>query len=306
MPPETLVEAVGASNTRLRCSNATPDAGVDTWRLGFKTARRPPADRFKLAGYEGRWYPNHSLVTLEGHPLPGQLCSGELLGDVFEQLRDVVEDVIGATDPTGVLRLDSTAQIGFDDPASGLAVLAGTAAVVGSLPGLKPEVIGKPAETVYLLSKRGRGAKLGRAYDPFFRGETARGEAVRLEAQDRRLGLEYGLSSSAPRERFHRRFAPIWKSSETVVVGGVPVIADRVARKIEAGDLTARQGSDLIGYSVLEGLGLTDRFERTTAWRRRKLLLEHGLAVADGGAFEPVEVDLGPVFEAALDSPGWG
>lgn len=280
-------------------------AGVDTWRVGFKIGRRPPGMRFEVAGHRGEWFPHRSLVALEGHPLDGGLCPGELLGDVFERLHEEVEEVCGKAEPMGVLRLDSTAQVSLGEPSHGLAVLRGMSSIVADAPGLKPEVIGKPVETVYMLSKRGRGAKLGRGYDPFFRGLTARGESVRFEAQDRRLDLDYGLNALTPRERFHRRFAPLWRSSQTVTVGGFPTVALRLAEKIDSGELTARKASDLFGFLGLEMAGRGGALSRTTAWRRRRDLLEHGLALADDGLFEPVEVKLGDVFEQALASPEW-
>lgn len=284
-------------------------AGVDTWRLGFKVGRRPLplrwGTRFEVGRYRAEWFPNHSLVALEGHPLETGLCPGELLGDLFEQLHEEVQEVCGRAEPYGVLRLDSTAETNMGERSRGLAVLRGMAAVVTDAPGLKPSVFGKPVETVYLHSKRGRGAKLGRGYDPWFKGQTARGEAVRFEAQDRRLDLDYALSAGTPRERFHRRFGPLWRASQTVTVGGFPKVALRLAELIDAGELTAAKASQLFGFLGLQMAGREDQLSRTTSWRRRRELLEHGIALADDGLFEPVEVNLGEAFEVALSSADW-
>lgn len=279
-------------------------AGVDTWRLGFKVGRRPPNVRFKLGDYHGQWHPQHSLVTLEGHPYPHGLCPPELLEGAHEQVREALEDVCGAAEPTGVLRLDSTAEVRLGG-SDGLAALRGMASVVPNVPGLKPSVFGKPVETVYVHSNRSTGSKLGRGYDPFFRGFTERGAAVRFEAQDRRLELDYGLNALTPRERFHRRFGPLWRASQNVSVVGFPQLSARLAVLVGGGELTPLQAERLGGFVLLQAVGVDRVMPQPTTWRRRRALLEVGLALADDSLFEPVEVKLGSVFEAALDSPEW-
>lgn len=287
---------------------ATTTAGVDTWRLGFRVGRRPPGPRFKLPvngqTYEGEWSPQWSLVSVEGHPLADGLCPPELLGDLHEQVHEAVEDVCGRAEPTGVLRLDSTAEVALGG-SGGLAALRGLAAVVPNVPRLKPGVIGKPVETVNLLSRHGRGAKLGRGYDPWFRGATVRGEVARFEAQDRRLELDYGLNALTPRERFHRRFGPVWRASQNVTVGGFPVLAARLGALVDEGVITPRQGELLGGFVVFESAGLDRLLAARTVRRRRQSLLEVGLALADDSLFEPVEVNLGAVFEQAMECPAW-
>lgn len=260
--------------------------------------------RFKLDAYFGQWHPQHSLVTLEGHPYPHGLCPPELLEGAHEQARELLEDVCGAAEPTGVLRLDSTAQVTLGD-AEGLAALRGMAGVIPQVPGLKPSVFGKPVETVYVHSNRSTGAKLGRGYDPFFRGETVRGQAVRFEAQDRRLDLDYGLNALTPRERFHRRFGPLWRASQNVTVAGFPTLTARLGDMIADGTLTPRQAETLGGFVALQAGGYDRLFSRTVSWRRRKALLEVGLSLADDSLFEPVEVNLGRVFETAMEAPEW-
>jgi len=244
------------------------------------------------------------LVAIEGHPYPNGLCPPELLVGAHEQAREALEDVCGRAEPTGVLRLDSTAQVTLGG-VEGLASLRGLASVIPNVPGLKPSVFGKPVETVYLHSNRSRGAKLARGYDPFFRGGTARGEAVRFEAQDRRLALDYGLNASTPRERFHRRFGPVWRASQDVTVTGFPGLTGRLAALIATGQLSTRRAEMLGGFVLLQAGGLDRLFTQPTSYRRRKALLDVGLALADDSLFEPVEVNLGRVFEAALDAPEW-
>lgn len=254
--------------------------------------------------YEGQWFPNLSLVAVEGHPNPDGLCWPELLEGAHEQAWEAVEDVCGKAEPTGVLRLDSTAEVHLGG-SHGLATLRGMASVVPTVPGLKPSVFGKPVETVYMHSNRGTGAKLGRGYDPFFRGVTERGAAVRLEAQDRRLALDYGLNALTPRERFHRRFGPLWRASQNVTVVGFPQLSARLGALVAEGSLTPLQAERLGGFVLLQAVGVDRVMPQPTTWRRRKALLEVGLALADDSLFEPVEVNLGHVFETAMEAPEW-
>jgi hypothetical protein len=179
-------------------------------------------------------------------------------------------------------------------------------AVLGNVPGLKPEVIGKPVETVYALSNRGRGAKLARGYDPFFRGLTVRGESVRLEDQHRKtLTLDHGLNALTPRELFHRRFGPVWRASQNVTVGGFPALSARLGSLLDEGAITPRQAEQAAAAMVFEAGGLERHLSRWTWRRRRNLLLDCGLALADDSLFEPVQVNLGAVFEQAMECPEW-
>jgi hypothetical protein len=75
---------------------------------------------------------------------------------------------------------------------------------------------------------------------------------------------------------------------------------------VEAGELTATRARNIAGYLALDAAGLTPKLPKRTRMRYRRHLREHNLALADDSMFEPVTVDLGPVLEAALESPFWG
>jgi hypothetical protein len=80
----------------------------------------------------------------------------------------------------------------------------------------------------------------------------------------------------------------------------LPVIAELLVEKVSQGMMTRRQAEQLCGFLALEDSELAHGMPRSTLRRRRKHLLEAGLAAADDALFEPVVVDLGAIFEVAL------
>jgi hypothetical protein len=74
---------------------------------------------------------------------------------------------------------------------------------------------------------------------------------------------------------------------------------------LDAGELTYRQAERIGGALVIELGGAASHYTRRTHYRRRAELREHGLVLADD-FYAPVEVDMGRVLEACLDSPLWG
>jgi hypothetical protein len=278
------------------------EAGVDTWRLLFKSTRSHGPELFELGSYKAHWMPRLSLLAVEGHPAPGALCAADRLESAYEVVSRLLDREVASYDFVGLSRLDSTATHLFGRGQEGIAFLQGFAAI--DWPRLKPEVIGKPPETVYVIAKNGRGKKLARAYDSgLLRGTHERGSAIRLEDQGRFPSGARPTLAIDPRARFHRRFVPLWQSMKGVRVASLPILSAKIQAQLRAGDITHAQAERMIGFLHLDTAG--EPYERRTWYRRRRELRERGLVVADG-FFEPVEVDLASVLEAALDSPAWG
>ena len=278
------------------------EAGVDTWRLLFKTTRAHGAEVFDLGEYKAHWMPGLSLLAVEGHPQPGALCPSDRLGEAYEGVTELLDREVGSYEFKGLSRLDSTATSVFSRGHEGIAFLQGFAAL--DWPRLKPEVIGKPPETVYLIARNGRGKKLARAYDSgLLRRSHERGEAIRLEDQGRFPSGSRPTLEIDARERFHRRFVPLWQSMKGVHVASLPVLSERVAAQLGSGEITRSQAERMVGFLHLETAGAP--CERRTWYRRRRELRNRGLVVADG-FFERVDVDVASVLEAALESPAWG
>jgi hypothetical protein len=283
----------------------------------FKSGDRLPATKSKLGHYDVVAFPHLSAFVLDGHPVPGKLASGGELFEALDQACELVRSEVGRSCTfEGPSRVDSTATQKFERPEHGLAVLSGVAAIADLLPGVKQDVIGRPPETVYLISKRGRGAKLARAYDAMAMHPelaSSRGEAVRFEDQ---LRLKNGrrpltvdvVDPSYYRGKWRDRFVPLWRASRGVRVVGAGELPKRLAELYRDGELTIAGAERAAGFLAVEAAGLADDYKRErrpTYYRRRRELLAHGLVLADN-FHEPVEVELADVLERVLDSPAWG
>lgn len=319
---------VGLSNTRPGATTGTPpavvtEAGVDTWRPVFRTSfsvdetvwRRIGQGasylREDVPGYRLQWFPEYGVLCAEGHPNPDGLCEPWELENAYQRLLDSLEDY-GIAKPTrflGLGRLDSTVTQRFSDGREGLAALMGIAAL--DVPTCKPKVVGKPPETVYFIHERGRGRILGRAYDKGLEaGIACRGELIRLEDQRRWSSSarpqRHQFHAEYVRGRFEQRFKALYRSAKGVKVAALPVLAETLATRARAGEITHREMERLGGFILAElGGGARNAYPERTYKRRRAELRDHGLVLADA-FFEPVEVDLGSLVEQALDTPLWG
>lgn len=275
------------------------------------------------------WFPGASLAFAEGHPNPGGLCRPCDLQDAFAQLQAAMADhgLIftpsraklrrGDGDPVvepgfaGLRRLDLTADLAFDSAAEGLAVLSGVAAL--SFPRMGKRVQfqpgGRAVETVYVLGPGGKRV-LGRWYDKGNEsGAAARGLLIRPEDQRRftgkgRIPVE-AVGPELARGLFQRRFMPLWRASEGVIVGTSPELVKRVAELVEAGELTPRVAHTLIGHLVADSVGLDELWLSARQVREhRARARRYGLVLADG-VIDECEVDLHGAIEAALEAEDW-
>jgi len=302
-----LPEGVGSSNTRPRVKFDTPhvfEAGVDTWRMAFAVSMDHGSDIFDLGRYKAQWRPSLGRLFVEGHPSADGLASGDLLLEELGEVEELVEENCGSHEFLGLGRLDSTATVKFEDGRQGVAVLQGMAAL--DFPRLKPVVWAKPPETVGLMALNSKGRLLGRCYDSgILRGTHGRGEAIRFEDQSRfksgaRPSQEV-LTARYVQERFERRFQPLAKATKGLTVASLPVLTRKLQEQLIEGEISPAKAERLAGYLVMGGGGMS----RSSNLRRRAELRELGLVEADA-FFEPVEVNLGEVFEACLSSERWG
>ncbi|MEK6275416.1 MAG: hypothetical protein AABM30_08770 [Actinomycetota bacterium] len=283
------------------------EAGVDTWRLLFRTTLDSPPDYplFDVGRYKAQWFAGHSVLALEGHPSREGLAEPWALEDAYQ---DAVEDLRQwghvPTAFAGVARLDSTVTQRMSRH-EGQAVLAGLAAL--DVPACDPVVRGKPAHSIAYVHTRGRRV-LGRAYDKGRESGTAEAwELIRFEDQFRaasgkRPGRE-NFHAEYVRGRFHKRFVPMYRSARGVKVTGLPVIAKDVAGRVHSGELDTRRAERMMGSLLLLTAGAP--YSRSTYYKRRAELRENGYVIADD-FFTSVEVDLASVLEAALETPLWG
>lgn len=325
-------------------------AGVDTWSVcwylqeGSKRHRaveamateRAPRSRLipeKIEGHRVGFFPGSRLLFAEGHPNPEGLAGSDQLVPAFDRLVEGLRDrgieppsyrsrpqayglgketrALGDSGFAGIRRLDSTVDLAFENPAEGLAALAGVAAL--PLPRVKTQVIrevgGRRVETVYFRGSSGKRV-LGRWYDKGLEsGRLGRGLHVRPEDQRRfpkeaRLDLEAVASSTYVRDAFVRRFEPLWRAAKGVKVGGVMELAQRLAELQDEGEITPGEAKRIAGHLVLDAAEAQRQSSRQCR-RDRADARRHGLVLADG-VLDEVEVDLGDVLERALDSEAWG
>jgi hypothetical protein len=300
---------VGSSSTRPSLQPETPrvtEAGVDTWRLHFRTTLDHPPETplFDVGRYTAQWYAGLGVLALEGHPSAAGLAEPWGLEDAYQE---AVDDLRSwghvPTAFAGLARLDTTVTQRMSRQ-EGQAVLAGLAAL--DVPACDPVVRGKPAHSIAYVHTRGRRV-LGRAYDKGRESGTAEHwELIRLEDQFRpRSGSRPGrdqFHAEYVRGRFHKRFLPLYRSARGVKVAGLPVIAKDVSERLRRGELTLRVAERMIASQLLVAAGAP--YSRSTLYKRRAELRENGYVLADD-FFAPVEVDLAAVLEAALETQLW-
>jgi hypothetical protein len=99
------------------------EAGVDTWRLLFKT-RANGAEVAKLDRWSAHWIPALSLYCVEGHPSADGLCPGDGLANSYDEVSRALNAEVGSYEFRGVSRRDTTATYRFGDGREGVAVAA--------------------------------------------------------------------------------------------------------------------------------------------------------------------------------------
>lgn len=302
----TAVAEVGVDTTRhlYRLHNERQQvAATELW------GRRPG----KLAGLAVGYMPAYELLWVEGRTrrlLPGdasELLDPAGLPEMDRLVLDRLHDV-GATDarPVGLSRVDCTATLAMEAPSEGWALLRGLAAL--DVPRRKPEVIGRPPETVYWLTPGG--VRQERAYDKGLEAATARpGMMIRLEAQTRHRASDRTTAEwwtmDRVRETFQTKFGAMGRAAEGLHVVSEQTIREQLRELVERERITPGMAERLLGFIAAQSVGLPAP-SRPTYYRRRAELRRLGLAQAlDGLDDGEVDVDLGGLLEAALTAEAW-
>jgi hypothetical protein len=194
----------------------------------------------------------------------------------------------------------------FARPQEARAFLAGMAAV--QLPRCETTRRGHPVHSVSWTHAAGK-RKLARCYD---KGLERGGEAFkfgRMEDQRRypsgaRPPVDVVADPDFLRGRFEARFGPIRKAVEGVKAATFPVIAQALADEARYGYRDLFETERLAGSLVLLTGGASDAYKRSTYYNRRARLRDAGYVVVDD-LVEHVEVNLGDVVDAALESQAW-
>jgi hypothetical protein len=282
--------------------------GVDTWRLARyldadadleRATAMMPQGRLpdRLSGHVVGVLPGQRMLWIEGHPSVEGLADPATLSSMETQLLDGLE-LLGLPRgrDAGVARADSTVTLRSTREVEVPGALAGVAAL--DVARMKPVVHGRPPQTVYFegaFSSR----KFARAYNKALEaGISTPGGLLRLEDQRRFIKeSRRAVSDIEPGIDFASRFAAMARSADGVCAMSVPVLSRELAERVTIGEMTAREAERLAGHLVLEGAGVKG-YPRSTLKRRRRELRDRGLVVADG-FYEPIEIDLGEIFDAA-------
>lgn len=291
-----------------------------------------------IAGHRIGFFRKAGLLFAEGHPAgEGELGRAETLPEAVDRVHEALSD-LGCIPPmnsiltrrfalrddgsvlerwgsgfAGVRRVDTTVDLRYDNPAEGLAVLQGMAAM--SLPRTKKKIVqevgGRRIETVYYLGYGGRSV-LARCYDKGTESSSAaRGTWVRPEDQrrftkDARPPVEQLAAGPYLRDQFVRRFEPLWRASRGVIVGGERQLARRLRELVDEGALKPSKAKALAGHLALDAAGVHEEIQgRSTVLGDRAECRNLGL-VLNNDVVDDVEVDLGQQLERAFDSELWG
>jgi hypothetical protein len=206
----------------------------------------------------------------------------------------------------GLRRLDVAADLCTDSSAEGLALLecVGAASLgAGKLATYRAE---RRVESVLIKSRAGR--TLARLYDKGAQARAApRGRWLRLEAQWR-LPREARIdpaevSPALLRDRFKRRFAPLWQASGGFALGGLGAVGERIEAAVASGELLPSRARSIAGYLVLAAAGIPQGARRTTYELERECR-QLGLSVS---LIESAEhwVDVATVLDECLAQDVW-
>ncbi len=277
--------------------------------LAVQQVRRAALLPEPVGGYRVGWFPEHGLVFAEGRPGGDALVSAADLPALMRRLDQMLGDLgipVASVSNAGLRRLDVAADICTDSAAEGLALfecLAATSLGPGKIVSYRAD---RRVESVLVKSRSGR--TLARIYDKGVRSSTGtRGRWIRFEAQWRfpragRLQVD-GLAPEVLRDRFKRRFDALWKAAGGFHVGGIEILADRIAEAVTSGQLAPSRARSVAGYLVLGAAGV-DQGARRTVYELERECRELGLAVSLLRSAER-RIDVASIFEECLAPSAW-
>ena len=301
-------------------------AGIDTWSPCWYAAPRSPlaqamralaTHRTRIAwlvpepvdGYRVGWFAEPGLVFAEGHPAGEGLCAAAELMPARHRLYRAVEDLgipLASGDDGGLRRLDVAADLWTDSPVEGLAFLECVSAASPGAGKLATYRADRCVESVFIKSRADR--TLARLYDKGAQsGMAPRGRWLRLEAQWRlphgsRLAVDE-LDAELLRERFARRFAPLWQAAEGFCLGGLEAVGERIEAAVRSGQLLPSRARSIAGYLVLAAAGIPQGAKRTTFELERECR-QLGLSVSLVESGER-RVDVATVLDECLSPQAW-
>jgi hypothetical protein len=207
----------------------------------------------------------------------------------------------------GLRRLDVAADLCADSAVEGLALLECIAAAslgAGKLAAYRAE---RRTESVLVKTRAGR--TLARVYDKGAQRSAAPvGRWIRFEAQWR---FPHGarpapaqLAVAELRDRFARRFEPLWQAAGGLRLAAPAALAERIADAVADGRLAPSRARTLAGYLLLSAGGIPQGARRTTYELERECR-ELGLAVSLAADADR-RVDVARVLDECMAPEVWG
>jgi hypothetical protein len=310
VPRDGRVVAAGI-DTWSPCWYAEPGSSLAQAMRGLATHRTRIAWLVPepVGGHRVGWFAEPGLVFAEGHPAGDGLCAAAELTPARHRLQRALEDLgipIASGEAGGLRRLDVAADLWTDSAVEGLALLECVGAASPGAGKLATFRADRCVESVLIKSRGGR--TLARLYDKGAQsGMAPRGRWLRLEAQWRlshgaRIDLDE-VDSALLRERFARRFAPLWQAAEGFRLGGLEAVGERIEAAVRSGQLLPSRARSIAGYLVLAAAGIPQGAKRTTFELERECR-QLGLSVSLVESSER-RVDVATVLDECLSPPAW-
>ncbi|HET7054169.1 MAG TPA: hypothetical protein VFI09_09690 [Solirubrobacterales bacterium] len=262
-------------------------AGIDTWSpcwyaepgsslaralgaLATESSGRARLLPEPLVGHRVGWFPDPCLVFAEGRAGGEALLPATALGAALAGLCRSLADLGIPAAPArcaGLRRLDVAADLRTDSGAEGLALLELIAA--GSFGAGKLAAYRAERRTESVLMKTWAGRTLARVYDKGAQlGTAPAGRWLRFEAQWRfpreARPAPVALDAALLRERFARRFAPLWQAAGGLRFAPAASLSERIGEAVADGRLAPSRARTLAGYLLLGAAGIPQGARRTT------------------------------------------
>lgn len=311
VPPQGRVRAAGI-DTWSPCWYAEPGSPLARAMSALATEPHGRASLLPddVAGHRVGWFPEPRLVFAEGRPGGDGLLPAAAIAAALQRLCASLADLgipLAAARCAGLRRLDVAADLWADSAVEGLGLLECIAAAslgAGKLAAYRAE---RRVESVLIKTRAGR--TLARVYDKGAQRSAASvGRWIRFEAQWRfprsaRPDPER-LGGAELRDRFARRFAPLWQAAGGLRLAAPAALAERIAEAVGDGRLAPSRARTIAGYLLLSAAGIPQGAHRTTYELERECR-ELGLTVSLSADADR-RVDVARVLDECMAPEVWG
>ncbi len=279
-------------------------AALATQRAGPAWLLPDPVGRYRVG-----WFADPGLVFAEGRAGGEALCAAHDLPAALASLRRALADLgipVDTVPGAGLRRLDVAADLCTESAAAGLGFLECVGAASPGAGKLATYRAGRQVQSVIVKTRAGR--TRARVYDKGVEsGHAPPGHWLRLEAQWR-LPRAARIDPAAVdpallRERFKRRFEPLWQAAGGFRLGGLGAVGERLEAAVACGQLMPSRARSVAGYLVLAAAGIPQGAKRTSSELERECR-QLGLSVSLLRGSEQ-RVDIAAILDECLAPAVW-